>query len=540
MHDSELPDPLLDAAPPEDVVADPVRRRWILAAMLTALVGVVASVSGLNVAQQDLAADLGASQSELLWIINGYVVALAALLMPIGAIGDRFGRKKVLITGLVVFVVANTAAAFSTEVGQLIASRVVAGVGAAMIMPVTLSVITSSFPGEDRDRAVGLWAGLAGVGGIVGLLVSSFVVDKSSWPWVFVLPIALSLAALPMTVAVVPHSHEHHGGRFDAVGSLLSALAVGGIVLGIHEGPEVGWAAPTTLSGLMIGGLALLAFIPWELRNPHPLIQLRVFRRRPLAAGSMSLLLVFAVMMAVFLVLVQFLQAVLGFSALRASVAMLPMAVVMMPLSSVAPLLTRRVGLRTMLVVGSLLIAGGLALMASLASVDGGYLSVLPGLLVLGGGMGMVMTPSTAAITGSLPAEEQGVASALNDTVRELGGALGIALIGSVLSASYRDAVAGATGGLAPEAAVAVREGIGGAVAVAEQAGSSGAPILAAAREAFVDGWGSAMWVSMGLALLAAAFAAVWTPRHVGASDGPYHEPPGVGDEATVSAGSSR
>jgi EmrB/QacA subfamily drug resistance transporter len=517
MHDvSKVPDPLLDAAPPEDAIDDPVRRRWILAAMLTALVGVVASVSGLNVAQQDLAIDLGASQSELLWIINGYVVALAALLMPIGAVGDRFGRKKVLTAGLVVFILANTAAAFSTDVGQLIASRVVAGVGAAMIMPVTLSVITSSFPGEERDRAVGIWAGLAGAGGIVGLLVSSFVVDKSSWPWVFVLPILLSVIALPLTLAVVPHSHEHHGGRFDTVGSLLSAIAVGGIVLGIHEGPEVGWTAPTSLAGLVLGVLALAAFIPWELRNPHPLLQLRVFRRRPLAVGSVSLLLVFAVMMAVFLVLVQFLQAVLGFSALRASVAMLPMAAVMMPLSSVAPVVSRRVGLRSMLVTGSLLVAGGLALMAALASVEGGYLSVLPGLLVLGGGMGLVMTPSTAAITGSLPAAEQGVASALNDTVRELGGALGIALIGSVLSAGYRDAVAGATTELSAEAATAVQEGIGGAVAVADQAGDAGVPILTAAREAFVDGWGSAMWVSMVLALLAAGFAALWTPRHVG------------------------
>lgn len=514
-----IPDPLLAAAPPEDAVEDPSRRRWILIAMCTALVAVIASVSGLNVAQQDLALDLGASQSELLWIINGYVVALAALLMPIGAIGDRFGRKKVLTTGLVLFLLANVGAALASDVSQLIVMRVAAGVAAAMIMPVTLSVITSSFPGEERDRAVGIWAGLAGAGGILGLLVSSFVVDVLSWPWVFALPVVLSAAALPMTVAVVPHSHEHHEGRFDTVGSLLSACAVGGIVLGIHEGPEVGWTAPTTVGGLVIGILAVAAFIPWELRNPHPLLQLRVFRRRPLTAGSVSLLLVFAVIMSVFLVLVQFLQAVLGYSALRASAALLPMAAMMMPLSSVAPLITRRVGLRTMLVAGSLLVAVGLALMAVLADAEGGYLPLLPGLLVLGAGMGMVMTPSTAAITGSLPAQEQGVASALNDTVRELGGALGIALIGSVLSAGYRSAVSGAAAGLPDEAARSVEEGIGGAVAVARSSGPAGESVLVAARAAFVDGWTGAMWVSVGLALAAAAFAAVWTPRHVGEID---------------------
>jgi Na+/melibiose symporter-like transporter len=230
---------------------------------------------------------------------------------------------------------------------------------------------------------------------------------------------------------------------------------------------------------------------------------------------------------------VQFLQAVLGFSALRASVAMLPMAAVMMPLSTTAPLISRRVGLRSMMVVGSVLIAVGLTLMATLASVEGGYLSVLPGLLVLGAGMGTVMTPSTAAITGSLPAEEQGVASALNDTVRELGGALGIALIGSVLSAGYRDAVSSATAGLPEETATAITEGIGGAVAVASQSGEAGGPILSAARHAFVDGWGAAMWVSMGLAVFAAVFAAVWTPAHVGEDhhqEGPSGEP--ASDEA--------
>jgi EmrB/QacA subfamily drug resistance transporter len=517
MHDdSQDIDPLLEPPAPEDFVTDPTRRRWILAAVLTALVGVVASVSGLNVAQQDLATDLGASQSELLWIINGYVIALAALLMPIGAIGDRFGRKKVLISGLVVFVASNTAAAFSGSVGQLIAARVVAGVGAAMIMPATLSIITSSFPGEERDKAVGTWAGLAGAGAIVGLLISSFVVDQTTWPWVFVLPISLSVIAFVLTVLYVPHSHEHHGGKFDTLGSVLSALAVGGLVLGIHEGPEVGWDAPTTIAGLATGVIALAVFIPWELRNPHPLLKLSVFRRRPLAVGSLSLLLAFAVMMAVFLVLVQFLQAVLGFSALRASVAMLPMAAVMMPLSTIAPVITRRLGLRTMLVLGGLLMAGGLAMMAIMADIDGGYLSVLPGLLVLGAGTGLIMTPSTAAITGSLPAEEQGVASALNDTVREFGGALGVALIGSLLSATYRDAVTPATAGLAPEAAKVVQEGIGGAVVVATEAGEAGAPIMQAAREAFVDGWGRAMWVSMALVLVGAAFAAVWTPRHIG------------------------
>ncbi len=507
----EPPAPMVDEPIAEDEVVDPRRRTLILVAACTALVAVVASVSGLNVAQAALAADLGATQSDLLWIINGYTIALAALLLPIGAVGDRWGRKKVLVTGLVVFIAANLAAAFAGGTTSLLAARVIAGVAAAMIMPATLSVITSSFPVEDRDRAVGVWAGFAGAGGILGLVGSALIVDNASWPWVFSLPIALALGALAVTLPFVPHSHEHAEHRFDTVGSILSAVALGGLVLGIHEGPEAGWTAPLTLAGVILGGAALIGFVAWELRQDHPLLDLRVFRNRMLTAGSVSLLVVFAIMMALFLVLVQFLQAVLGYSAVQAAVSLLPMAAVMMPMSTLAPHIARRVGMRAMFVGGALMVTGGLVLLAVMASTTG-YLTILPGLLVLGAGVGILMTPATTAITSSLPAEEQGVASALNDTVREFGGAVGMALIGSVLSASYSASISGATAALPPDAAAAVEGGIGGAVAVSSQMGPAGAAVMDAARNAFLDGWSTAMWISAGLSLAAALFALVWTP----------------------------
>lgn len=497
---------------PEDVVSDRRRRTQILIAMCVALVAVVASVSGLNVAQQQLAVGLGAGQSELLWVINGYTIALAALLLPIGAIGDRWGRKRVLTAGLVLFVAANLASAFAGSVGLLVVLRIVAGGAAAMIMPVTLSVITSSFPPADRDRAVGVWAGFAGAGGILGLVSSSIVVDNFTWPWVFAAPISMAVVALVLTVRVVPESREHNGGRFDVVGSILSAVAIGALVLGIHEGPEAGWTSPLTLAGLVIGLLSLASFVTWELRQTHPLLNLRVFRNRTLTAGSVSLLAVFAIMSGLFLVLVQFLQAVLGYSAITASAGLLPMALLMMPLSAAAPLLARRVGLRTMLVGGLSLIAAGVALMALLASADGGYLSVLPGLALTAAGVGLTMTPGTAAITGSLPAEEQGVASALNDTVREIASAIGVALLGSVLSAGYSSAVSDSTAGLPAETAEIVRGGIGGAVAVTSQMGDQGATILHGARNAFVDGWAMSMWISVGLAVAVAVFSYFWAP----------------------------
>jgi len=481
--------------------------------MCTALVAVVASVSGLNVAQQDLAVDLGASQSTLLWIINGYTLALAALLMPIGAIGDRFGRRRILVGGLVLFAAANVLAGLASTVGVLLVARVVAGVGAAMIMPVTLSVITSSFPPERRGRAVGVWAGFAGAGGILGLFVSSFLIDHFTWPWLFAMPVLFAAVSLVVTLRVVVDTREVHDGRFDVAGSILSALAIGGLVLGIHEGPARGWGDELTLAGLLVGLVALVGFVVWELRQGLPLLDIRVFRDRGLASGSSTLLVLFAVVFGLFLVVVQYLQTVLGHSALRAAAGLLPMALTMMPLSAIAPALAQRVGTRAVMVAGLGTFTAGLAALATSASVDGGYTSVLPGLVLIGVGMGLTMTPATTAITESLPADKQGVASALNDTVRELGGAIGIALLGSVLNAGYRREVRGISDSLPPELAERVEEGIGSALASAPRLGQDAPAVLAVAREAFVSGWRTSMWLGAGMSAVALAAVVLRGPR---------------------------
>jgi len=501
------------------VVTDSRRRRNILIAMILALVAVVASVSGLNVAQQQLAIDLGASQSQLLWIINGYTMALAALLMPIGAIGDRWGRKPILMAGLALFAGSNVFAALATTTTALLVARIGAGAAAAMIMPVTLSVITSSFPIEERAKAVGTWSGFAGAGGILGLFVSSFLIDRVSWPWLFVMPIAFALVALAMTWRFVGNSREDKAGRFDVAGAIFSSVAIGALVLGIHEGPEQGWTSALTMGGLVVGVVALIAFVVWELRASHPLIDLRVFRNRDLAAGSVTLLIVFAVLMGIFLVLIQFLQAVVGYSALRAAAGLLPMAAVMMPLSTMAPTIAKRIGQRTTLLIGAGLFASGLALLATMVSVEGGYWSILPGLLVLGLGIGLLMSPSTTAITESLPEEHQGVASALNDTVREFGGAVGIALLGSVLNAGYRSSVSSSTGSLSPELAHRVEDGIGSAYASSGELGAQAPQVLDAARHALVDGWQLSMWVGVAMA------AAVFVYLVVGGPSGRRAEP---------------
>jgi EmrB/QacA subfamily drug resistance transporter len=527
-----------DAAP---TITDPRRRRLVMAAVCAALVAVVAGVSGLNVAQQAIALDLGASQSQILWAINGYTVALAALLMPVGAIGDRWGRKPVLLAGLGVFALGSLVAAFATTPELLIVGRVVAGAGAAMVMPVTLSVITSSFPEEARGNAVGVWAGFAGAGGVIGLLASALIIDDLTWPWLFAIPVGMAAVAGLLAAAVVPNSHERGEGRFDTAGSILAVLAVGGIVLGIHEGPERGWSDALTIAGLVVGVGGLAGFVIRELRTAHPLLDVRVFANRALSSGIVALTVVFGIMFGIFLTLMQFMQAVLGFSAVRGAVGLLPMALVMIGLSPFAPKAAQRVGLRTMLVAGALLVGTGLVVMAVMVDIAS-YWSVVPGLLLTALGLAATMTPATTAITGSLSRGHQGVASALNDTSREIGGALGIALMGSIFNAQYRAEVGDVAGTLDPTQRKLVEDGIAGAAQVAESLGREGAPIITAARQALVDAWAGSMWVGAAIALGAAALVVVLSLGRKGredmAADGVLgHDPAGATDAATEARG---
>ena len=494
------------------ITLDKRLQRRTLIAMITALVAVLAAMSGLNVAQQQMAIDLGASQGGVLWIINAYTVALAALLLPVGAIGDRFGRKTVLMFGLLVFGLATVAAVLATTTTVMIIARVVAGAGAAMIMPVTLSIITSSFPPEEKAKAIGVWAGFAGGGSMIAMFVSAFMIDVLTWRWVFALPLALVAASAVMSGLYAPNTKEASLHRFDTLGSVLSALAIGGLVLGIHEGPEQGWTYPLTLVALAVGVVSTVLFIAWERRHAEPLLDISAFRDRGLAAGSVTLLIVFAVMFGIFLVLFPYFQAVLGWSALKSAAAMLPMTVVMMPVSTMAPKVARRIGSRNTMMSGVAIFAFGLTTMALRASVEGGYLSILPGLMIIGLGMGLTMTPSTEAITETLPPEKQGVASALNDVSRELGGAVGIALLGSVLSAGYRSAIEPALAGVPSELAEPASEGIGAAFGVAANAGAEAPIIINAAKHAFVDGWIQSMWLGVGMAAVAFVYLVVRGP----------------------------
>lgn len=477
--------------------------RTILIAVSMALMAVIASVAGLNVAQTHLAVDFDTSQNTVLWIVNIYTLALAALLLPLGAIGDRLGRKPMLIAGLAVFGVASIVAGLAPTAEVMIAARVVSGVGAATIMPITLAVITSTFPEEQRGKAIGVWTGVAGGGGILGMFLSALLVDVADWRWMFALPVALVVVAMAMTLTSVPNSHERSAHPFDTAGALVSVAAVAALIFVLQEGPHRGWTAPATLIALTAGLVATAGFVAWELRRRNAsLLDVRLFRDRGLAGGSVTLAVVFAVQGGVSVVLFPFLQAVAGWSGLLSAAALLPVAVSMMMSAALAPRLAARTGHRATMIAGIALTGASLALMALFVSVDGGYLSILPGVVVMGVGLGLAMVPSTEAITRSLPKEKQGVASALNDVTREFGTALGVALLGAILSAGYRNAMDDQLDGVPQETADTAREGIANAL---EAAGTQAPDLVHAAQQSYVDGWQQSMWA--GFAVMGALLA---------------------------------
>ena len=406
--------------------------RLILISMCISLGAVVSAVSSLNVALPDIARATGASTTQLQWIVDAYALVFAGLLLPAGAIGDRLGRRGVLLVGLAIFGGGALVATQLSDAGQLIAVRAVMGVGAAMIMPTTLSIITATFPPETRDRAVGVWAGVAGGSALVGLLAAGLLLEAFNWPSVFGLNAVLALTGAVLTLRFVP-AGETEPAPLDGVGAALSALGLGGLVYGFIEGPNRGWTSAAVLGAFAAGALLLAAFVTWELRREHPMLDPRLFKLAGFTSGSLSVFVQFFALFGVIFVLLQYLQFVLRYTPLQAGAALAPTALIMVALAPRVPRLVERVGARRVGPVGLVLIAAGL-LVAATMGAGASYWHLLGGLVLLGVGMALAAPPATTAIVSSLPDDKQGVASAVNDTAREVGGALGIAVLGSVLA----------------------------------------------------------------------------------------------------------
>lgn len=465
--------------------------RAVLAVVCLGLATVVAAVSALNVAIPSIARDLAATQTQLSWIIDSYSLTFAALLLPFGALGDRLGRRRMLIVGLLLFGGAAAGAMATTSPNALIVLRALLGAGAALVMPATLSTITATFSDDERVKGVAVWTGIAGASAVLGLLAAGLLLEVWSWQAVFGLNVAMALIALVGTIRVVPESR--HGGTVgvDPGGSLLSIAAFSAIVYGLIEAPKEGWTSATTLGALGSGLVLLVLFGVWESNIAHPLLNPRLFKRPAFAAGTLSILVQFMAFFGFIFVFLQYLQLVRGYSPLEAALGMIPLALGIMPGSRIAPKIVAKAGLTRVSGLGLVLLTTGLI---ALWRVDltTAYWALGFSLWITGLGMGLAMTPATTAITEALPREQQGVASAVNDLARELGGAIGIAALGSVLNAGYRGAVAGS--GIPAGVTEKAQESI--AVAL-----HMGRAVAAVARPAFLDGQADAF-------LLAAACVA--------------------------------
>jgi EmrB/QacA subfamily drug resistance transporter len=490
------------------------RRHAVLGVVALALMMVVSAVSGLNVALPDLAVSTGATQTQVTWIVDAYTLVFVGLLLPAGAAGDRFGRRGALLVGLVLFGSAAAAAMFVEEPTTLIALRAVMGAGAAFVMPSTLSVITTSFPPEERGRAVGVWVGVAGGGAVLGLFASGALLEVFDWNSFFGLNVTLAVLALIGTLAFVPSSREPDAAPLDGVGALLSLLGLVALVYAIIEGPEQGWSDPWTVAGFAIGAAGLVAFVWWELRRERPMLDPRLFRLRGFGTGSLVLTVQFFGSFGLIFVVIQYLQYVAGLSPLQAATAMLPLPIVLIPLARNAPRIAARFGIGRVVALGLVLSGTGMLLLTGL-TVELSYWYFAAGVAVFAAGMGLAGTPATTAIVSSLPPSQQGVASAVNDTSRELGSALGIAVLGSALNGAYRDGLSGLTS-LPPEVVDRARDSISFVTLGGDRLdrlGAAGQQLVAAAEQSFVDAATTAFVIAACVLYVGAVVAFLRAPR---------------------------
>ncbi|NKY34261.1 MFS transporter [Nocardia speluncae] len=444
-----------DKAP---AVPTPLRRNLILAVLCLALVAVVGMMASVMVAVPDIAADLGAAEGQLLWIVNAYGITFAGLLLVAGALGDRLGRKAILIAGLLLFAISSAVVVAVDDIGMIIAMRAVAGVGAAAVMPMTLSIITRVFPAGERGRAVGIWSGVTVGGALVGLLTAGALLEIFSWRSIFVFNVVLTGFTLIATV-IVPGEGGDGRERVDVGGGLLSMLSVASLVFGMIEGPERGWGSAGIIAAFGLAAVTAAVFVGWELRHPRPLLDPRLFRHGRLASGAVIITSESLAMFGLFFVGLQYLQVIKGYSPFLAALAMMPLAIAAVVFSPVVPKLHTKLGYQSVVVSGMAMIGAGLLVMTTL-DADSGYWPIAAGVFLLGAGIAFAATPATEAIMAALPEEKHGVASALNDVTRELGAVLGIALMGSIFSSIYRDRVGAAASQLPPEQARAVGESV--------------------------------------------------------------------------------
>jgi len=512
------------------------RRWWALGVLCLSLVITALDNTILNVALPTLVRDIHASSSQLQWIVDAYSLVFAGLLLTCGSLGDRFGRLGALTTGLLLFGAGSAVAATSSSAGQLIACRAVMGVGGALVMPATLSILTNVFHDpRERAKAIAVWAGVSALGFALGPIAGGALLAHFSLGSVFLVNLPIVATALVLGRFFVPTSKDPTAGRLDPVGAALSTLGLSALLWAIIEGPSKGWTSESVLIGFAAAGVVLGSFVAWELHSDHPMLNIGFFKNPRFSAASLALTLAFFAMAGTLFMLTQLLQFVLGYSPLVAGLCLLPMAATFLTTSLLSPRVAERLGAKLSVTFGISVMAGGLLVMA-LFHTGSGYPIIAAALVVMAAGLGTAMAAATESIMGSLPREKAGVGSAVNDTTRQVGGALGVAVLGSLLVSGYRSSLASGTAGLGlgRSALDASHSSVGGAIQAARGlSGHAGAALRAVANSSFIHGLHLSLIVAAVVCFGGAALAFKWLPARARHDAGGLGE---VGVEALVGA----
>ena len=502
-----------DDAPDVDhftVPDDVYRRRWfILGVLCLSLIIVVMANTSLNVALPTMSRELGLSNSAQQWVIDAYSLVFAGLLFTAGSLGDRWGRKRFLQAGITIFGLASLYATFFVDSsGELIATRALMGIGGALVMPATLSILVNTFPAGERAKAIAIWSGVAGGGGALGLVSGGWLVENFWWGSAFLVNVPVAVLALVIGIRLLPESRACHAGRIDVIGALLSIAGLVMLVYGLIEGAHWGWTDPKMLA-MVGGGIVVLAlFGLWELRTTSPMLEVRLFRNATFTVSSIGITLVFLTMFGFFFVVTQLFQLVLGYGAFESGLRMLPMTGFFMVFTPMSARAVARDGVRRVVIPGMLMTAAGTFILSFLHA-DSGYLHVIVGMAVMALGMSFTMTPMTTLIMGSVPPEHAGMGSAMNDTTREVGTTLGVAVLGSLLSSGFASEFNSTADALPEDVRHVASSSLAGARVVSEQiGGSQGEAIFNAAKDAWVSGLQLSMIV--GAAIILGAALLTW------------------------------
>jgi EmrB/QacA subfamily drug resistance transporter len=520
----------------ERVQENAYKRRWLILAVLCfSLLVIVLDNSILNVAIPTLIDQLSATTSQVQWMVDSYTLVFAGLLLSMGALGDKYGRRGALQIGFLIFGIGSLASALVTTADQLIATRAFMGIGGALIMPATLSIITNVFPANERGKAIGVWAGTAGLGVALGPLTGGFLLEHFYWGSIFLVNLPIVVIGLLAGFFIIPTSKDPSAPQLDVPGALLSIAGLSALLYGIIEAPSNGWTNGTILGAFGLGVVLIGAFIWWETRTDHPMLDVRFFKNPRFSAASSGITLLFFALFGSIFLLTQYLQFTLHFSPLEAGIRMLPFAVTMMIVAPLSAVVVGRIGTKITVTLGLTIVTVALVTLTGL-NADSSYGSdVVWRFILMGLGMALTMAPATDSVMGSLPLAKAGVGSAVNDTTRQVGGALGVAIIGSVLSSTYGSKISEFfttqsakvppnLRGQFNSAKDVAHDSLGGAIGVANQLPKRGLPLPASvvdqlssdltrvANQAFVDGMHAGVLVAALATGIGALVALIWLP----------------------------